>query len=60
MNRMIDMADLVFGSQSTERETVRQYLSPYAFIANETGLFGSWRTNPKTGRALTIPQLANS
>jgi hypothetical protein len=40
---------------------VKQFVNIFrlhAFIANETGLFGSWRTNPKTGHALTIPQLA--
>jgi hypothetical protein len=58
LNRMIDMADLVFDHNPRNVKQFVNIFRLHAFIANETGLFGSWRTNPKTGRALTIPQLA--
>jgi hypothetical protein len=57
LNRMIEMADEVFDHNP---RNVKQFVNMFrlqAFIANETGLFGSWRTSTRTGRPLTIPQL---
>jgi len=57
LNRMIEMADEVFDHNP---RNVKQFVNMFrlqAFIANETGLFGSWRTSTGTGRPLTIPQL---
>jgi KAP family P-loop domain len=54
LNRMIDMADSVFEHNP---RNVKQFVNMFrlqAFIANETGLFGSDRVS--TG-GLTIPQL---
>jgi hypothetical protein len=57
LNTMIEMADEVFDHNP---RNVKQFVNMFrleAFIANETGLFGSWRKSTRTGRPLTIPQL---
>ncbi len=57
LNIMIDMAHLVFDHNP---RNVKQFVNMFrlqAFIANETGLFGSLRVTGKTGRPLTIQQL---
>jgi len=57
LNIMIDMADVVFGHNP---RNVKQFVNMFrlqAFIANETGLFGSSRVTRDAGRPLTIPQL---
>jgi hypothetical protein len=57
LNRMIEMADEVFDHNP---RNVKQFVNMFrlqAFIANETGLFGSWRKSTRTDRPLTIPQL---
>jgi hypothetical protein len=56
LNTMIDMADVGFDHNP---RNVKQFVNTFrlqAFIANETGLFGSSRVT-RTGRPLTIPQL---
>ncbi len=57
LNIMIDMADVVFCHNP---RNVKQYVNMFrlqAFIANETGLFGSSLATRDTGRPLSIPQL---
>lgn len=57
LNIMIDMADEVFAHNP---RNIKQFVNMFrlqAFIANETGLFGSLRVTRDTGRPLTIPQL---
>jgi len=57
LDAMIDMADHVFGHNP---RNVKQFVNMFrlqAFIANETGLFGTSHSVTKTGRPLTIPQL---
>ena len=56
LNLMVDMADSVFDHNP---RNVKQFVNMFrlqAFIANETGLFGSDRVS-RSGKPLTIPQL---
>jgi hypothetical protein len=54
---MIEMVDAVFDHNP---RNVKQFVNMFrlqAFIANETGLFGSLRVTSKSRKPLTIPQL---
>jgi hypothetical protein len=57
LNTMIEMVDAVFDHNP---RNVKQFVNMFrlqAFIANETGLFGSLRVTSKSRKPLTIPQL---
>ena len=58
LDRIIEMADVVFDHNP---RNVKQFVNMFrlqAFIANETGLFGSSRVTRDSGTALSIAQLA--
>jgi hypothetical protein len=57
MDSMVDMADAIFDHNP---RNVKQFVNAFrlqAFIANETGLFGSTRVTRNAGKPLTLQQL---